>query len=211
MEGRWSARRVGGATALLLCLLCLGPDGSATSVVVDPPPRICDITAELVGANEVVIRWRSGTPPFLVLRGDREDFTAAEVRLLASDVTARQFRDRVDTRKRSWYQVMDLNSPPLLLGTDPPDPHVGDVLTIQGVGFATKCADNHVIQAGKLDAMPIRQCSLTSLEIEVPIHALSDEIMVMTPRGLGRFGSELQDGEGIPRGPVTWASPEGGP
>lgn len=57
-----------------------------------------------------------------------------------------------------------------------------------------------------MDAVPLQDCTSTSVRFKVPLHGISDEPEVMTERGLGRFGSTLEDCEGIPRGPVTWSS-----
>ena len=190
----------------LLCAALTVPVVFATEIPVPRPPAICGLTVVAVGSGAIVLRWEGGTPPFLVLRGDDEDFTAAkDVRLLASDVAAREFRDRAEGGQRYWYQVADRHSPPLLFRTDPRAPHDGDLVTIHGVGFATNCRDNHLILGGQMDAAPLQNCTLTSVQFKVPLHVISDEPMVMTGRGLGRFGSVLEDCEGIPRGAVTWS------
>ena len=194
----------GGAIAVL-CTALTAAAVSATEIPVARPPAICGVTATVLDSGEIVLRWEGGTPPFLVLRGDDEDFTAArEVRLLASDVAAREFRDRVEGGRRYWYQVADRNSPPLLFRTDPSDPHEGDLVTIHGVGFDSNCRNNHLILGGRMDAVPLQNCTFTSVQFEVPLHVISDEPMVMTGRGLGRFGFDLEDCNGIPKGAVTW-------
>lgn len=198
-----------GVALAVLCTALTVPTVFATEIPVARPPAICGVTVTAVGSDAIVIRWEGGTPPFLVLRGDDGDFTAAkEVRLLASDVAVREFRDRVEGARRYWYQVADQNSPPLLFRTDPSDPHEGEVVTIHGAGFDSNCRNNHLILGGQMDVAPLQNCTFTSVEFKVPLHVISDEPMVMTERGLGRFGSILEDCEGIPREAVTW-SPAG--
>ena len=200
-------RRVGpnGAAPAVLFTALTSWVGFASEIPVARPPAICGVTVTTDASGVIIVRWKGGTPPFQVVRGDNEDFTIAQdVRILAPDVAASEFRDRTEPEKRYWYQVADRNSPPLLFRTDPQDPHEGDLVTIHGIGFASKCDANHLILGGDMDDVPLRNCSATSVQFKVPLHVISEEPMIMTERGLGRFGSELDDCEGIPRGPVTW-------
>ncbi len=56
---------------------------SATETPVIRPPAICHLRVMISGAGAIVVRWEAGTPPFIVVRGDAEDFTAAgDLRIL---------------------------------------------------------------------------------------------------------------------------------
>jgi len=171
------------------------------------PPAICGLKVTSAGTDAVLLRWTGGTPPFVVLRSDASDFTAArDVRVLAAGVAPREYRDRFGPEKRYWYQVMDRHSPPLLFRIEPDDPHEGALVTIYGAGFDAKCGGNHLIMAGEMDAAPLQHCTSSSVSFKVPLHAGSGELGVMTDRGLGVFGSTLEDCDGIPREAATWSN-----
>jgi hypothetical protein len=177
----------------------------ASEIPVARPPAICDIKVTTTGTDGVLLRRKGGTPPFVVLRSDAADFTAArDVRVLAT--AEREFRDRVGRGQRYWYQVMDRHSPPLLFRTEPDVPHEGELVTIRGAGFDPNCKGNHLIMEGTMDVAPLQDCTSSSVSFKVPLHAVSGELEVMTGRGLGVFGSALEDCEGIPREAVTWSN-----
>lgn len=179
----------------------------ASEIPVARPPAICDLKVTAVGTDAVLLRWKGGTPPFVVLRSDAADFTAArDVRALAGAVPIREFRDRIGRGVRYWYQVMDRHSPPLLFRIEPNDPHEGDLVTIRGAGFNPDCKRNHLIIEGTMDAAPLQRCTSSSVSFQVPLHSVSGDIEVMTDRGPGMFGSALEDCEGIPREALTWSN-----
>jgi hypothetical protein len=162
------------------------------------------VTAPVTDA--VLLRWERGTPPFVILRSDSADFTAAaDVRVLAAGIAVRQYRDHVGKATRYWYQVMDRYSPPLLFRIEPNDPHEGDIVTIHGAAFSPECKGNHLVLEGSMDTAPLEHCTFSSVSFTVPMHSVSGDIEVMTDRGLGLFGSTLDDCEGIPRAAVTWS------
>jgi hypothetical protein len=207
-----STRQTAGLRGFVLPLLCLilaCPTAIADQIPVPRPPAICAITVTAADPRSIVVLWKGGTTPFLVVRGDDEDFTAARnVQVLASDVAGREFRDHPPAGKRFWYQVADRNSPPLLFRIEPAVPHEGDLVSIHGIGLSSNCDQNHLIIGGTFDGAPLRNCSPRSVQFKVPLHVTSDETMIWTANGLGRFSGELDDCEGIPRGPVTWSDPK---
>jgi hypothetical protein len=77
-------------------------------------------------------------------------------------------------------------------------------VTIHGAGFDANCKGNHLIVEGTMDAAPLQQCTSSSVSFNVPMHSVSGELEVMTDRGLGVFGSALEDCQGILREAVTW-------
>ena len=179
----------------------------ASEIPVARPPAICGLKVTAAGADGVLLRWTGGTPPFVVLRSEAADFTAArDVRVLAAGVASREYRDRVGRGQRYWYQVMDRHSPPLLFRIEPDAPHEGELVTIHGAGFDVNCKRNHLIMEGTMDVAPLQDCTSSSVSFKVPLHAVSGELEVMTGRGLGVFGSALEDCEGIPREAVTWSN-----
>jgi hypothetical protein len=179
----------------------------ASEIPIVRPPAICGLKVTQAGTDVVLLRWQGGTPPFVVLRSDAADFTAArDVRVLAAGVAPREYRDRVGRGKRYWYQVIDRHSPPLLFRIEPDVLHEGELVTIHGAGFDANCKGNHLIVEGTMDAASLEHCTSSSVSFKVPLHAVSGEIEVMTDRGLGVFGSTLEDCDGIPRGAVTWSN-----
>ena len=178
----------------------------ASEIPIARPPAICEIKVTTAGTDGVLLRWKGGTPPFVVLRSDAADFTATrDTRILAAGVTIREYRDRIGRGERYWYQVMDRHSPPLLFRTEPNDPHEGELVTIRGAGFNPDCKGNHLIIEGTMDAAPLQRCTSSSVSFQVPLHSVSGDVEVMTDRGPGLFGSALEDCEGIPRDAVTWS------
>jgi len=179
----------------------------ADEIPVARPPAICELKVTMAGTGGVLLRWKGGTPPFVVLRSDAADFTAArDVRVLATGVALREYRDRVGSGERYWYQLMDRHSPPLVFRTEPDIPHEGELVTIHGAGFDPNCKGNHLIMAGTMDVAPLQRCTFSSVSFKVPLHAVSGELQVLTGRGLGVFGSALEDCEGILREAVTWSN-----
>jgi len=179
----------------------------ADEIPVARPPAICELKVTTAGTSGVLLRWKGGTPPFVVLRSDAADFTAAgDVRVLAAGVALRDYRDRVGSGERYWYQVMDRHSPPLLFRTEPDVPHEGELVTIHGAGFDPNCKGNHLIIEGTMDVAPLQHCTSSTVSFKVPLHAVSGVLEVMTGRGLGVFGSALGDCEGTPREAVTWSN-----
>jgi hypothetical protein len=49
----------------------------ASEIPVARPPAICELTVTNAGADVVLLRWKGGTPPFVILRSDAADFTTA--------------------------------------------------------------------------------------------------------------------------------------
>ncbi len=85
-------------------------------------------------------------------------------------------------------------------------PPEGELVTIHGAGFDANCKENHLIVEGTMAAAPLQHCTSSSVSFKVPRHSVSGELEVMTDRGLGVFGSALEDCDGIPREAVTWSS-----
>mgnify|MGYP007017458779 FL=1 len=86
---KWSRVAVAAAFAILTTV-------RASEIPVARPPAICGLKVTAAGADGVLLRWTGGTPPFVVLRSEAADFTAArDVRVLAAGVASREYRDRV--------------------------------------------------------------------------------------------------------------------
>jgi hypothetical protein len=71
----------------------------ASEIPVSRPPAICDVKVTTVGTDGVLLRWKGGTPPFVVLRSDAADFTAArDARVLAAGFASPDYSRSVRVR-----------------------------------------------------------------------------------------------------------------
>lgn len=183
----WAARWVLAALAT--------PALAETTVPRDLPPEICDLSvvADPTG-SDATLTWSGGTPPFMVVRSESEDFSADEyLEVLALAVPSRQFVDRgvVASDGRLFYQVFDANSQPQIFRFTPNAGLPGSQVQVRGVGFPSDCNQITVLVGGaevptKLD------CSFTGFTFEVPTDSVTGYLMVATPAGATVAGSPYQ-------------------
>ena len=179
-----------------------------TRVPTKLPPEICNlgVTVEQRSGN-AVITWSGGTPPFTVIRADKEDLAFAKrIEVIASAVRSRRFTDprALLTRRKSYYQVYDSNSIPRLLEISPDAGLPGTEIRVHGVGFPSDCRKITVELAG-VKAETKSNCSFTGFTFKVPLDAITGSIIVATPAGVADTDSEETEFcKGTPRLPRSW-------
>jgi len=98
----------------LLTVVVFTPLGAVSTLPTKLPPEICNLVVTMEQrSGDVVITWSGGTPPFTVIRADKEDLALAErIEVIGSAVRSRRFTDpgALISRKKSYYQVYDSNS-----------------------------------------------------------------------------------------------------
>lgn len=180
----------------------------ATETPVQQPPEIVNVIAVANSDSKaVILQWSGGTPPFIIVRGEKQDFANdVAVTYLATGVTLRTFTDReaLPDGKRYWYQVYDDNSKPEIFTMTPERATEGEVVTVRGIGFKGNCPDIRFMLEGGQSAQ-VLECSFMELTVRLPAHAVSGVLSVATANGIGGFGNNQGGwGEYPMRQPVTW-------
>ena len=167
----------------------------ATEDPVTPPPEVETlVVTKDTGTGEVVLDWTDGQSPFAVERNKSPDFLdPVDLTYVTRSTTGGRVRDPVlNDGINYFYLVSDANSPTEVYEITHANPvaYEGDLLTTDGVGFASSCADNAVYLEGGL-AAPLNTCSTTRIEAEVPAHAVSGSVVVVAPNGTSTATTRL--------------------
>jgi hypothetical protein len=172
------------------------------------PPEICDLAvAADQEPGDVVVTWSGGTPPFTIVRSDAEDLaTATRLEVVAQNQRTSRFVDRGASRagNRSYYQVYDVNSVPVVFGLSPDGGLPGSKITVRGVALRSDCDELTVRIAGH-DVPTKFDCSFTGFSFKVPVDAFTGSVIVATPAGATVVGAEeAETCKGEPRRPRSW-------
>jgi hypothetical protein len=140
-----------------------------------------------VGASSVIINWSDGVAPFAVQRSESPNFLApTNLTYVTRSIAGGPVSDPVlNDGNTYFYLVSDVNAPTQvysLAAAAGPGIFEDDNLLIDGVGFDPSCANNAVYFEGGTPANLIA-CSSTQIEAEVPVHSISGNVVVVSPRG----------------------------
>jgi hypothetical protein len=199
-------RHVRAGLILIVGLTSLGESRAAPPGPATNGPEICDFSVEAGGkSGMVLLRWTGGTPPFIVMRSDRESFSNdADLVMVESRAPNRLVgvSERTGTRYPYWYQAFDRNSVPQAFSVKPLKFKKGQTVTVRGIGFSKDCAQNRVLVAGTA-ADDVRGCSGSGLKFRAPSDADASAITFEGPHGNGGVGDQ-QRCKGVLQHPLTW-------
>lgn len=192
-----------------LVLMIAAPAMADTLIPLDRPPDICDLAVAVDPmTRDVTVTWSGGTPPFVVVRSDRESFRDDEhLDVLAMTLSSREYVDPAGRPSggRRYYQVYDVNSGPKVYGFFPNAGLPGSQVRVRGTGFPSDCEDITVFLGGS-EAPTKRDCSFTGFTFEVPPKSHVGYLVIVTPGGATVAGGldEEEMCHGKPRHPVSW-------
>jgi len=178
--------------ASLCSLLLPGPvlvlNALASENPVTPPPDVqtLALTADVPGGN-VVMNWSDGTGPFSVQRSESPNFLSpTNLTFITRSTAGGPVSDPVlNDGKLYYYLVSDANAATQaysITGVSGSTPYEGEGILIDGVGFGGSCANNSVYYDGGVLAN-LTSCSSTQLQAEIPAHAVSGKVVVVSPNG----------------------------
>jgi hypothetical protein len=137
----------------------------------------------------VVLSWTDGTATFAVERNEGANFLApTNLTYVTRSTAGAPISDFIlNDGKTYFYLVSDANSPTDVysVAAAAATAYEGQSLTIDGVGFASVCADDRVFFDGGVEGA-ITSCSATQIVATIPTPSISGRIVVSTPKGTSK-------------------------
>ena len=155
-----------------------------------PPPEVSTLTVNKdVPNGAVVLNWTDGTSSFAVERSENANFLApTNLVYVTRSAFGGPISDAVlNDGKTYFYLVSDAYSRTEVysVAAASATAYEGQTLTIDGVGFASNCADDTVFFDGGVEGA-ITSCSETQIVAAIPTPAISGRIVVSTPNGTSK-------------------------
>lgn len=156
-----------------------------TPVARPPDVKTLTVTKDAVNGT-VVLSWSDGAAPFSVARSETPRFTqSASLAYVTRATTSGPVADPVlNDGKIYFYVVSDANAPTRVFSikSGAAVAHEGATAVVDGVGFSSDCSNDKVYLASGLEA-PLSACSATQIQAQIPAHALSGDVVVVSPNG----------------------------
>lgn len=181
--------------AVIAVVLVCAPAAFSTENPVPPPPEVQTlVVSKDVPNGNVVLNWSDGVSPFAVVRSETPIFEGSRtLTYVTRSTTAGPVTDNVLADGRVYfYLVTDANSIATVYSITTPaaTAYEGQIMTIDGAGFSSTCADNTVFLDDGTPAV-LTACSLTQIQAEIPAHVISGNIVVQGPKGTSQPQQKL--------------------
>lgn len=173
---------------LLLALLSAARSAFATEDPISFPAEVQTLLiAKDPSPQNIVASWSDGSASFTFVRSETPDFeNSSTITYVGTSILSSPAIDSgtLNDGKTYYYQIYDANAQTTAFSVAGNTiAAVGEIITIQGVGFSSNPSENVVVFEGGGTATNIVSSSFTNIQCEIPADVVSGDVVVISPNG----------------------------